>query len=304
MTFNDEIRTNPNRVRRRSGPQMAGTIGGVGIVGALLLVLLSNITGVNLTGLAGGGAPAPAVNEADRAGGGQDDSLAHCVDGLAANKDVNCRMLATIESVDVMWSKMLPQEAGIKYVQPEMELFTGSTRSGCGQASSATGPFYCPLDQSIYIDTSFFQLLETQLGAQNAPLAQAYIVAHEAGHHIQQLEGTFDRTNRRDTGPKSDQVRIELQADCYAGIWVGHAANTIDPETGVAFLAPPTEAEVQSALDAAEAVGDDRIQEAQSGQVRPDTFTHGSAAQRMKWFKIGYEQGTMAACNTFATDDL
>ena len=139
---------------------------------------------------------------------------------------------------------------------------------------------------------------------ENAPLAQIYIVAHEWGHHIQNQTGAMGQANRQDTGPLSDGVRLELQADCYAGMFVGEAASTVDPDTGTTFLVPPTREEVQSALDAAAAVGDDHIQ-SQSGQVtNPESWTHGSSESRMNWFATGYEQGSMQACDTFATDDL
>ena len=179
-------------------------------------------------------------------------------------------------------------------------LFTQSVSTGCGSATSATGPFYCPPDQIIYVDVTFFDELESRFGASGGPLAQMYVVAHEWGHHVQNLAGTLQAAQDGQTGPTSNSVRTELQADCFAGAWVGEAANTED-DNGVTFLQQPTAADVADALSAAAAVGDDRIQEATQGQVSPHTFTHGSSEQRQAWFTTGYEQGP-AACDTFGID--
>ena len=166
--------------------------------------------------------------------------------------------------------------------------FTDSVQTGCGTATSAVGPFYCPRDRYAYIDLGFFEDLQSQLGARGGPLAEAYVLAHEYGHHIQNLTGTLGSANR-DTGPQGGQVRLELQADCYAGVW-GHSAYA----TGK--VAP---GEISDALDAAGAVGDDRIQKMQRGTVRPESFTHGSSADRQRWFKRGMDSGDEAACDTF-----
>ncbi|WP_127126137.1 neutral zinc metallopeptidase [Georgenia sp. SYP-B2076] len=289
MTFNEGIRTDPNRVRRSRGGKGAAVGGGLGLV--VLVVYL--LTGTNISGLVGGDTPA---QEGGAASG-------ECVGAEAANTNVECRMVATAEALDAYWGAALPEQAGIQYAQPAFQTFTGSVTTGCGDATSAVGPFYCPPDTSVYLDTGFFDQLE-QLGAENAPLAQEYIVAHEWGHHIQNQVGTMATIDRQGTGASSDGVRLELQADCYAGLWVGHAANVVDPETGVTFLQPPTRQQVQDALGAAAAVGDDRIQAGAGQQVNPDTWTHGSAEQRVRWFSTGYEQGTMAACDTFGAAQL
>ena len=187
---------------------------------------------------------------------------------------------------------------------PAAEAFEGQTTTGCGAASASTGPFYCPPDQTIYLDLGFYDVLQSQFGAQDGPLAEMYVTAHEYGHHVQNLTGVMDQAQRQGTGAESDSVRVELQADCYAGMWVGNAATQVDPDTGVTFLEPITTDQLQQALSAAEAVGDDHIQQQSGGGVNPDSWTHGSSEQRQRWFTTGYEQGTLAACDTFATDDL
>ena len=168
-------------------------------------------------------------------------------------------------------------------MQPQVVLFEQSVNTGCGQASSAVGPFYCPPDQTIYLDTSFFAQLEQQLGGSDESLAQLYIVGHEWGHHIQNITGGMDGLDLQTTGPDSDGVRLELQADCYAGAWIGDAEQQTD-ENGVRYFEPFTDQQIADALSAASAVGDDHIQETTSGQVQPETWTHGSSEQRQAWF--------------------
>ena len=180
-------------------------------------------------------------------------------------------------------------------------LFTGSVNTACGGASSAVGPFYCPPDQMIYIDTAFYDQLQQQFGSSGGPLAQLYVVGHEWGHHIQNITGLMEGLDMQTTGPASDGVRLELQADCFAGAWVGAASTTLD-DSGTPFLNPPTDEEIQQALSAAAAVGDDNIQEQTQGQVQPETWTHGSSEARQKWFLIGLEQGA-PACDTFAASE-
>jgi predicted metalloprotease len=186
------------------------------------------------------------------------------------------------------------------FTRPEVVSFESTMSTGCGTASSSTGPFYCPPDQTIYIDVGFYDLLQSRYGASGGSLAEMYVVAHEYGHHIQQITGVMDQANRQGTGAESDSVKTELQADCCAGLWTGHAASTVDPTTGVTFLDPITATELSDALSAAQAFGDDHIQQQSSGGIDPDTWTHGSSEERQRWFTTGYTEGTLAACDTFS----
>lgn len=229
----------------------------------------------------------PAIED----GAGNDDPLAHCQTLEDGNTYADCRVDYTGISVDNVWADLLPQQAGIEYTEPGRVIFQDSTQSGCGLASAATGPFYCPGDQAAYFDVSFFNQLES-LGGSDGPLAQMYIVAHEFGHHIQQLEGTLGLSNYNEPGAESNAVKIELQADCYAGIWASHADKGED-----ALLEPITREQIATAVDTARAVGDDNIQERSAGEVRPDTFTHGTSQQRQEAFLTGYNEGTMSACD-------
>ena len=178
------------------------------------------------------------------------------------------------------------------YTPAKTVFYTDSVQTGCGYASSQVGPFYCPADKQVYIDLGFFDELQSRFGAEGGPFAEAYVLAHEYGHHIQDLTGTLKRA-QQGSGPEGGSVRTELQADCYAGVWANHAV-----ETGL--IENLTQADINSGIDAAGAVGDDRIQERTQGQVNPETWTHGSSEQRRRWFSKGYETGQPSQCNTFA----
>lgn len=290
MTFNPDSNIGSGKASRR-GRNTGIAVGGGGIV-VVILALISPLLGVDLSGLAplfGG--------DTGQTQPGATDDLSNCKTGADANSDVECRMKGASASLDAYWSGMFAQER-IGYRSPaDLVLFTGSTSTGCGQATSAVGPFYCPTDQTIYLDTGFFDDLRGQFGANGGPLAEMYVVAHEWGHHIQNLLGTMDDLNLQDTGPTSDSVRLELQADCYAGSWVKDAS-TVPDSAGVPFLQPITQQQIDDALNAAQVIGDDRIQEQATGQVNPESWTHGSSAERQKWFATGYEQGPNA-CQTF-----
>lgn len=287
MTFNDDARLDSSKVRRGG---RGGT--GVAVGGGTLLVLflVSQLLGVDLTGLA------PATDPGAGSGSG-DSTVENCETGADANANVDCRMVGAYTSLDDYWAEAFPDLGG-QYASPGMYLESGTWQTGCGTASSAMGPFYCPPDQSIYVDTSFFEVLTGQLGADGGPLAEMYVVAHEWGHHLQNLGGIMDRIDRQDTGPTSDGVRLELQADCFAGAWAQNAQSTQDAE-GTTLLEPFTEEQLASAMDAAATVGDDHIQSSQGGSVNPEQWTHGSSESRQKWFLQGYENGP-GACDTFA----
>lgn len=281
MTFNDNADLGGNRVSHR-GRNTALGVGGGGI-GLVAIFLISQLFGVDLSGLVGGGGSAQP----------SDTGLAQCDTGADANERTDCRMEGAALSLDAFWA----QQLGADYTKPPFVLFDQSTNTGCGGATSAVGPFYCPTDQTVYIDTSFYGDLQSRFGAEGGPLAEMYVVAHEWGHHIQNITGIMAQAERGDTGPASDAVRLELQADCFAGAWAGAASTTAD-ESGTPFLEPITREQVAQALDAASVIGDDRIQEQTQGQVNPETWTHGSSESRQKWFQTGYSEGPNA-CDTF-----
>jgi len=291
MTFNDDSQLQGGKVKRR-GRTTAIAGGGVGAA-AIVVFLIAQFTGFDLSGLVGTGGGLTQIQEA----GSDASPVAECRTGRDANLSIDCRMEGAAESLDAYWTTE-SRQLGISYSSPDFYLFDGSTNTGCGTASAATGPFYCPPDRAIYLDTAFYDDLQSKYGASGGPLAQMYVVAHEWGHHVQQLQGTFADTDRSGSGASSGSVRVELQADCYAGAWVGDAANT-KAANGQTFFKPITRAQIADALSAASAVGDDSIQRRSSGQVDPDSFTHGSSAQRQRWFERGYEQGA-TSCDTFS----
>lgn len=267
----------------RGGIALAG--GGVGTLLLVGIFLALGGSPSDLGALLGGSSTSTGMSTDGAA-------LDHCDTSDSANTYDDCRVLYTAYSVDDVWSHVLPEQAGIAYTQPGVTLFHGSTTSGCGTASASTGPFYCPSDRTVYLDISFFEQLG-QLGGSDGPLAQMYIVAHEFGHHIQQLEGTLGLSNYNDPGPDSNAVNIELQADCYGGLWAGLAD---DGEN--AMLEPVTDEQVAQAVTTARAVGDDNIQRRSGGDVNPDAFTHGTSEQRQQAFLAGYRSGLMSQCDT------
>jgi uncharacterized protein len=191
-----------------------------------------------------------------------------------------------IGSNNDIWKKELAKQ-GKKYIEPKLVLFRGATLSGCGGATSDIGPHYCPNDQTIYLDETFFEELTTRFGAKGGDVAEAYVMAHEIGHHIQKIKGTFANV---DTSKNTNSVKVELQADCYAGVWAGDVSSE-----GII-----SEKEIDQAIDAAAAVGDDRIQKASTGRINPETWTHGSSAQRKQWFLTGYKSRDSLSCNTIS----
>ncbi len=269
------------------GTKIGGGIGG-GVI--LLIAALFGINPQLLEGLAG------AVQEPQTQSQG---TAPACDTGADADARLDCRIVGTVNSLNAFWPDYLAQY-NREYPRPETVIFTGATDTGCGSATSAVGPFYCPVDTTAYFDPGFFQELVDRFGSSGGPLAQEYVVAHEFGHHVQNVLGTLDLAQQDSQGPESGAVRVELQADCYAGLWVHHATTQPDPQTGLPFLDPLTEKDIQDALSAASAVGDDRIQEAATGRVSPEAWTHGSSEQRQKWFYLGYTSGDINQCDTFA----
>jgi uncharacterized protein len=272
--------------RRGGGMGLPLPIGG-GIGGILMLIVIVVLfSGVLDGGLGAGNQGFGAYPMEDARGG--DTLERECRTGEDANRRADCAVVGFVNSIQAYWS-----ETYADYLPATTTIFDGVVSTRCGQADSRVGPFYCPADQGVYLDLGFFEQLRTQFGAEGGPLAVAYVLAHEYGHHVQNLTGVLGRARDGDTGPASNAVRVELQADCYAGAW---AANAVDTE----FIEPLTETEINQALNAAEAVGDDRIQERTQGRVTPENWTHGSAEQRRRWFTIGYRSGDPAECDTFA----
>ena len=282
MRFRKRVRLDPSQVQDRRGSSFGGMSsgrgiavggGGLGLVG-LIIVILFNV-------LSSSGAPSPEGPT------GTDSGLAQCQTGVDAQNSQDCRIVGFVNSIQGYWRGQIQG-----YQEAKTVVFSGQTPTKCGQATSDVGPFYCPADGMVYIDLGFFDELTHRLGAQGGPLAQAYVLAHEYGHHIQDLLGTLDRVGNS-TGPQGDSVRTELQADCFAGVWVSHAAQT-------GYLTNITDQDIADALDAAAAVGDDRIQKEFQGHVNPETWTHGSSAERQRWFRTGYTTGDPNACDTFS----
>lgn len=295
MSFNDGAQLDPSQVEdRRGGGMGRGTKIGGGIGGGIVVLLLA-LYGINpniLGDLSGGGSAPPAVESGTGAGGVQE-----CQTGADADKRLDCRITGTVNSLNAFWPDYLAQY-NVKYSRPGTVIFDQATNTGCGPATTAVGPFYCPADVKAYFDPGFFDELVTRFGSSGGPLAQEYVVAHEFGHHVQNILGNLDRAQQDPQGPQSGGVRVELQADCYAGLWVRHATTQTDA-SGKPFLDPLTEQDLQDALSAASAVGDDRIQEAATGRVSPESWTHGSSQQRQKWFYQGYSTGDINKCDTF-----
>ncbi len=271
----NKILSRGNVVDRR-GSSMG--LGGLGLGGVAIVVAFTLLTGGNVSDLLPllNQVELPTENSSDFEGADSYEVFASTV--LGSNND--------------LWSAAFAKNYET-YIPPTLVLFRNATESGCGLATSDVGPHYCPIDQTIYLDETFFDELQSRFGAEGGDVAEAYVIGHEVGHHVQNLLGTLDEVDNQTTKSNENElsVKLELQADCYAGLWAYSIKNQ-----GV-FLP----GEIKEALDAAAAVGDDRIQEATTGRVRPETFTHGSSSERVSWFTVGYDTGEFSACNTFGT---
>jgi predicted metalloprotease len=289
--FRDEGRLDTSQVEDRRGRSLGGRpmiAGGGGI--AIIVVLLTLLLGGNpFSG--GGGADLGVLADLNKQvvgeGAPASDISDKCQTGADAETQEDCRAVAYVNSINNFW-----ETAFGAYQPAKTVFFSGSTDTGCGRATSEVGPFYCPADKQVYIDLGFLAELRDRFGAKAGPFTVGYILAHEYGHHVQDLLGVLDQVKGHQTGPESAAVRSELQADCYAGVWASQAERF-----GITLKV--TDAEIADAVDAAAAVGDDRIQKATQGQVNPETWTHGSAAQRVKWLKRGFTTKDPSQCDTF-----
>lgn len=291
MRFRRGTSLDPGQVTDVRGRRMGGGLavggGGLGLAGIVIYLLVSLLSGGG-----GLGQLAPLDNQTVGRGDTPGEVSQACRTGEDANRRQDCRIVAVVNSVQKFWDGVF-QRSGQRYAYVDTVFFTDQVQTGCGLASSQVGPFYCPYDQLVYIDLGFFDELESRFGVGAAPFTQAYVIAHEYGHHVQNQLGVLERIGNDRQGPESKAVRSELQADCYAGVWAAHAVDT-------GLIEELTQADINSGLDAASAIGDDRIQEQTQGQVSPETWTHGSSEQRRRWFSRGYERGQPAACDTFS----
>jgi len=301
--FDDNVKLDPSQIEDRRGrgggfSRGGGTSalpggrvavgGGSGCV-VIIVVIVALLLGVNpLSVLDPGGSTEP---QGTSVPAGASAAAQSCKLGSDANAREDCRIVGFVNSIQKYWTEEFSRRGQTYQVVPTV-FFEGSTQTGCGAATSDVGPFYCPADKKVYIDLGFFDELQSKFGANGGPFAEAYVLAHEYGHHVQDLQGILDQIGNDNQGPNSRAVKSELQADCYAGIWTRNAKAT-------GFIVELTDQDINDSLSAASAVGDDRIQKEFQGRVNPETWTHGSSAQRQQWFMTGYKSGDLASCNTF-----
>ena len=284
MSFNRRSRLDPSQVqdRRGQGAGRAIAIGGGGL--GLVITIVAMLLGVDLTGITGTGQQVPVQNSGEIY-----DLEAECQTGADALERQDCRIVGFVNSIQAFWDDEFARLGG-EYLFADTVIFSGATEAACGYASAAMGPFYCPRDQQVYLDLEFFNELETRFGAQGGSFAEAYVLAHEYGHHVQNLLGLLS-SGSNVTGPESDAVTTELQADCLAGVWAFHATDT-------GYLTQVTNQDIVQALDAAASVGDDRIQRATQGYVSPESWTHGSSEQRQMALRDGLQSGDINTCDS------
>lgn len=323
MTFNDNAQLDTSQVQSGGSGGFGGGGGGfgggpvVGGVGGIIMLILMVLFGGNLTGGSGSGSNGGYTNgnslngyardTQDVSGSGDrvSQEISACKTGADANSNDVCRIVGTVNAVQSYWNTALPKFTNNRtaYEDVPTVIFSNQTQSGCGTASASMGPFYCPTDRKVYIDAAFFQELTNKYGADDGALAKEYVLAHEYGHHVQDLLGALGRAQQDPQGAQSGSVRTELQADCYAGIWVAHATESKDAN-GNTLLKPVTEDDIKSALTAAKAVGDDTIEQNAGRQVTPEAWTHGSSEARQKWFMTGYRSGDLNSCDTFSPETV
>jgi uncharacterized protein len=331
MRYNDDAQLDTSEVSdsRGDGPGFsAGGFGGggIGLVGLLLPFLFRGRSGrfsglfvivaigvvvllLSRGGSSGGQGVLDGLGQAGNPATASNGELAQeCRTGADANSNLQCAVVADINSVQDYWGAAYPtlathyRGAQGAYSEVDTVFFTGQVSTACGSASSDAGPFYCPGDKLVYLDLSFYNQLKSQFGAQGGPLVNAYVLAHEYGHHVQDLLGTESKVKTRE-GASSDSVRLELQADCYAGVWMNHASQPAGGKP--ALIVDITQADLDSAVDTAQRIGDDYIQKnLGGGSVNPDSFTHGTSAQRKKWLTTGYRSGDPLQCDTFSASSL
>jgi uncharacterized protein len=289
MRFNRGARLDPSQVSDRRGVSNRGIAVGGGI-GGLIAVLIALFTGQNVLD---GGGTSDTTTPAD-----EGNLTAACRTGADVEQNPECRFVVYVNSIQAYWDEEFARRGG-QYTEAITTVFSDAVQTGCGFASSSAGPFYCPGDQKVYLDLGFFDELQTRFGGSGGDFAEAYVLAHEYGHHIQNLTGQMDRVRTRQ-GAGSDAVRLELQADCYAGVWARHATSTPDA-SGQPLITELTQEDIHEGLEAARIVGDDYIQERFQGTVTPETWTHGSSAQREQWFINGLQSGQLEACDTFSS---
>ncbi|MFL6142036.1 MAG: neutral zinc metallopeptidase [Labedaea sp.] len=306
MEFNDDVSLDTSQVQDMRGAGGGGGFGGrvalggggLGIVGVIIYFVLSQLGGIG-----GGGVP---LGTGDVGNGQQvsnSDLANECKTGKDANTNHDCSIVAIINSVQIYWTDEFAR-SNMTYREAPTNFFQGGVSTGCGSATSDTGPFYCPADSEVYIDLSFYQELRSRFGTEGGTFAEAYVLAHEYGHHVQNLLGTSNRV-KGGSGATSGSVRLELQADCYAGVWANHATTTPATKGGKPLIRNVTDDDIARALDTAAKIGDDYIQrELGGGRVDPSQFTHGTSAQREKWFRTGLGKGRPADCNTFDANNL
>ncbi|TML31128.1 MAG: hypothetical protein E6G35_05075 [Actinobacteria bacterium] len=305
MELNQDAQVDTGQIEDQRGSGGGGGIGGIpiplggggrgGLIGLIVTVLLV---------LLGGGFGA---SQLLGGGGGQPNNGNLNQECSTANpnrlQNLDCRNTLYVNSIQNFWQSELPQVYGQQYQPADTVFFSRQTSTGCGAADSGTGPFYCPADKKVYIDLTFYTELTNRFGAKGE-FAQPYVLAHEYGHHVQDLIGTeaqLERARQRDPGNANRySVMLELQADCYSGVWAAHATQTRDA-AGHPIFTQVTPQDIQDAVNAAGAVGDDTIERKAGQAVNPDTFTHGTSQQREQWFTTGYQSGDPKSCNTFGT---